>query len=53
MSKKPPANSTLVERIMFYVKHDEEDRAKALAQLGDYLENCFEYELDWDPEEAA
>lgn len=50
--KKPPVNATLIERITFYVERDEDEKAKALAHLGDYLENCFEYDLDWDPEDA-
>ena len=40
-------NATLVERIQFYVQFDESRKAKALAQLGDYLEDCFEWEIEF------
>ena len=41
-------NATLVERITFYVEHDEEEKAKALAKLGDYLEECFLWDIEWN-----
>lgn len=48
-TRTPPANATLVERIRFYVDTGQYQRGKALAQLGDYLEECF----DWDVEFTA
>lgn len=44
---KPPENSPLVERIAWYVQADQNEKALALATLGDYLEDCFEYEIDF------
>lgn len=43
-------NATLVERIHHYVQADQHAKAKALAQLGDYLEECYSWEISWgDP----
>lgn len=41
-------NATLVERITYYVETDERRKAKALAKVGDYLEECWQWELEWD-----
>lgn len=48
MAKKPPENATLIERLTFYVEHDQEDKAKALALLADHLEECFLWDIQWD-----
>jgi len=40
-------NYTTVERILHYVETGEEDKAEALAQLADYLEECFTYEIEF------
>lgn len=42
----PAPNSTLVERIMFYSEHDMLAQARALAALGDYLEECAAWEIE-------
>jgi len=43
-------NATLVERIHSYVQDNQHEKAKALAKLGDYLEECFSWEITWgDP----
>ena len=39
-------NSTLVERILFYSEHDMLAQARALAALGDYLEECAAWEIE-------
>jgi hypothetical protein len=41
-------NATTVERIIYYVENDDEPRAHALAQLADYLEECFTYEIEFN-----
>ena len=38
-------NATLVERIMAYVANDQEEKAAALAQLGDHLEECYTWDI--------
>tara|TARA_R100001594_G_scaffold147246_1_gene199942 strand:+ start:4614 stop:4775 length:162 start_codon:yes stop_codon:yes gene_type:complete len=45
---EPPTNATLIDRIMYYVNHNEKDKGAALAKLGDYLEECFLWELTFD-----
>ena len=42
-----PPNATTLERIMFYVENDMEDKARALAQLCDHLEECYSWEIDF------
>ena len=43
---KPPEKATLVERIQFYMSTKQMREAKALAVLGDTLEEAF----SWDTE---
>jgi hypothetical protein len=43
-----PPNATLVERIMAYVANDMETEAASLAALGDYLEECFQWDIEFD-----
>ena len=43
---KPPDKATLVERIQFYINTKQMREAKALALLGDTLEEAF----SWDTE---
>ena len=43
-----PTNATLVDRIMHYCQDNEHQKAAALAQLGDYLEECFLWEIEFD-----
>ena len=47
-SKKPPENSTLIERLEFYVATDQEERAKALALLADHLEECYLWDIEFN-----
>ena len=44
---KPPENLGLAERILWYVETDQEQKAEALAMLGDWLEDCASYELEF------
>ena len=53
MAKKPPPNSTLVERIVHYVETDQEKKAEALCTLADWLEECWAYELTFYPDEVT
>lgn len=39
--------ATLVDRIQHYVHTKQIQKAKALAQLGDYLEECFLWEIEF------
>lgn len=48
MDKDTPDNRTLVERIMGYLDCDQDDKAKALALTGDYLEGCHQWEISFD-----
>jgi hypothetical protein len=40
-------NMTLVERIHCYVDGNQPDKARALAKVGDYLEECWLWEIDF------
>lgn len=56
MAKKEPTlgpNATLVERIWFYVETNESSKAQHLAALGDYLEECFSWDVSYDTEELG
>ena len=44
---KSPAIAPRVERSAWYVHADQNETALALATLGDYLDDCFEYEIDF------
>jgi len=44
---KESDNMTLVERIHSYVQHDQREKALALAKVGDYLEECWAWEVDF------
>ena len=50
MDNRPTPNSTLVERIRFYVDTDQEKQAERLARLADFLEACVSYEVSWGSE---
>ena len=41
-------NATLVERIMSYVDEGENEKAEALAQVADYLEECYLWDVTFD-----
>ena len=45
-NRRPHQNATLVERIMFYSENDMLAQARALAALGDYLEECAAWEIE-------
>ena len=38
---------TLVERITSYVQQDQREKAAALAKVGDYLEECWMWDVDF------
>jgi len=40
-------NMTLVERIHCCVGKRENEKARALAKVGDYLEECWQLEIDF------
>ena len=40
-------NMTLVERIHNYVDGNQHDKARALAKVGDYLEECWKWDIDF------
>jgi len=44
---KPPVNATLIERLQFYVRTEQNEKAKALASIADYLEECFCWDIDF------
>jgi len=44
---RPDQNATTVERIMFYVDHDMRKEAQVLAKLCDFLEDCYQWNVDW------
>jgi hypothetical protein len=46
----PPENSTLVARIEWYVERGRYREAKALATLGDLLEECFSWDVEFERE---
>tara|TARA_X000000368_G_C22829080_1_gene622526 strand:- start:568 stop:723 length:156 start_codon:yes stop_codon:yes gene_type:complete len=40
--------ATLVERIYWYMNINDVTKAKALATLGDYLEECYAWDVDFN-----
>ena len=44
-------NNTLMERIIDAVNNDDHESAKALVDLGNYLEACFFWNEDSDEED--
>tara|TARA_Y100001963_G_scaffold64456_1_gene89845 strand:- start:1099 stop:1263 length:165 start_codon:yes stop_codon:yes gene_type:complete len=40
--------ATLVDRIQWYIETDDHQRAKALAQVGDFLEECYAWDVSFD-----
>ena len=44
---KLPENATLIERLQYYVNSDDPKRAKALAQVADFLEECYLWDIDF------
>ncbi len=47
---KMPTNATLVERIMIYVEWEQPEKAACLATLGDHLEECFLWDVQFNEE---
>ena len=45
---KPPANATLVDRVWHYVETQQYEKAEALSIVGDYLTDCFAWELTFN-----
>lgn len=45
-------NLTLVERILRYVEEGEDAKAEALAQVADYLEECYLWDVSFDGPDA-
>jgi len=45
-------NATLVERIIHYVQNDAPEQASALATLGEYLEECYLWDISFEPDDA-
>lgn len=41
-------NATLIERILWYVEHGYDHQAKLLANLGDHLEECFLWDVEFE-----
>lgn len=46
-----PPNATLLERITAYVEHDMFVRAETLVNIGNLLEECYSYDLEFIPED--
>jgi hypothetical protein len=44
---KLPENATLIERLQYYVNSDDPKRARALAQVADFLEECYLWDIDF------
>ena len=40
-------NSTLIERLQYYVNFDEPSKAKALARVADFLEECYLWDIEF------
>ena len=45
---KPPANATLVDRVWHYVETEQYEKAEALSIVGDYLTECFAWDLTFN-----
>ncbi len=43
-----PENATLIERLMFYSQHNLNIEARALAQVADFLEECYVWDVKFD-----
>ena len=41
-------NETLIERLQTYVEVGEYEKAEALAQLADHLEECYLWDIQFD-----
>lgn len=41
-------NATLIERLQYYINFDDPSKAKALAAVADYLEECFLWDVTFD-----
>tara|TARA_R100001443_G_scaffold64129_1_gene73742 strand:+ start:351 stop:509 length:159 start_codon:yes stop_codon:yes gene_type:complete len=43
-----PENATLVERMQYYVNYEQADKARALATVADFLEDCYSWDVDFN-----
>ena len=41
-------NATTIDRIMNLVEEGEYEKAEELAQLADFLEECYSFEVEFD-----
>ena len=40
-------NATLIERLQYYINFDDPIKAKALAKVADFLEECYLWDIDF------
>jgi hypothetical protein len=45
---KANENATLIERLQFYAHHSMHTEARALAQVADFLEECYVWDVKFD-----
>lgn len=45
--QEPHENTTLVDRIHFYVNTGQREKGLALAKIGDFLNECWKWELTY------
>tara|TARA_R100001082_G_C4315174_1_gene138612 strand:- start:70 stop:225 length:156 start_codon:yes stop_codon:yes gene_type:complete len=43
-----PENATLIERLIFYSQNNYNAKARALAQVADFLEECYVWDVKFD-----
>ena len=43
-----PPNATLIERVVAYMHYDLHEHAEELALVGDHLEDCLEWDIDFE-----
>ncbi len=46
--KELPENATLIERMQYYVNYDDPEKARALATVADFLEDCYSWDVDFN-----
>ena len=40
-------NATLIERLQYYINFDDPIKAKALAKVADFLEECYLWDISF------
>lgn len=45
-----PDNATLIERLQFYCQTNQHEKGRALAHLGDFLEECYLWDVKFECE---